>query len=92
MSEKDYYRTEYPYGKWITEDGDKVLFNRNYQPIWKREPEGKTVAASRNWWVPNIASQEFYYNESNPPYGSRRLKKTHDSIKRCLSALAEFGV
>lgn len=91
-TEKEYYRTTYPYGKWTTKDGTEVLFNRKYQPIWMKHPDGKVSSAPRDWWVPNIVKQEWYYNNGNRPYGDRRLKVVRDSLKRCLAALVEFGV
>ena len=90
-AEKEYYRVTLPYGKWTTEDGTEVLFNRKYQPIWVRHTNKKADIAALDWWVPGIVKQEFYYDESNPPYG-RRLKRTRDSLARCLAALNEFGV
>jgi hypothetical protein len=91
-AEKEYYRVTLPYGKWTTEDGTEVLFNRKYQPIWVKHPDGKVDSAARDWWVSNIVKQEWYYDDSNRPYGDRRLKRTHDSLARCYAALNKFGV
>lgn len=89
---REYYRVAYPYGKWTTKDGAEVLFNREYQPIWVKHPDGKVDSAARDWWVPNIVKQEWYYNDSNPPNDDRRLKNACDSLIRCSKALKEFGV
>lgn len=90
-AEKEYYRVTLPYGKWTTEDGTEVLFNRKYQPIWVKHPNKKANIAAPDWWVPGIVKQEFYYDESNSPY-NRRSKRTRDSVARCYAALNEFGV
>jgi hypothetical protein len=91
-AEREYYRVTYPYGKWTTEDGTEVLFNRKYQPIWVKHPDGKVDSAARDWWVSNIVKQEWYYDDSNRPYDDQRLKSTRDSLTRCSAALNEFGV
>jgi len=91
-AEKEYCRVTLPYGKWTTKDGTEVLFNRKYQPIWVKHFDRKADIAALDWWVPNIVKQEWYYNDGNPPYGDRRLKRTRDSAARCYAALNEFGV
>jgi len=92
MDRADRMRDTLPYGKWTTKDGMEVLFNRHYQPIWKKDSSGVVTEANKNWWVPNILLQEFYYDDSSPPYGRRNSNKTKQSYNKCISALASFGV
>lgn len=86
----EYIRSTYPYGKWATKDGTQVLFNRHYQPIWKKRPDGVVVEAKKDWWVPEIVTQEHYYDESCPPYGNYNLAKTRKTRERCNKVLDEF--
>lgn len=89
---KDYIRAVFPYGKWVTEDGTEILFNRNYQPIWMKRSSGEVTKADPNWWVPNILTQEWYYDETCPPYGDGRKTMTKNSLQRVIDALNKFGI
>ena len=40
MKEKTKIRFTYPYGEYYEDDGTRVLFNREYQLIWKISPTG----------------------------------------------------
>lgn len=92
VKNRDYMRLTLPYGMWTTEQGTKVLFNRNYQPIWVMQPSGEVTEANRDWWVPDIVTQEWYYNDDCPPYGDGRKTETKNSLKRIVEALNDFGV
>jgi len=85
-------RKTYPYGKWVTGDGTQVLFNRAYNPIWKKDLNGTITAITEYWFVPNIVSSEYYYDDWCAPHRGLHLKRTKDAQKRCLDALKEFGV
>lgn len=88
----EYIRSTYPYGKWTMEDGTQVLFNRRYQPIWKKQPDGTVIEADKDWEVPEIAIKEYYYDDSCPPDGDYSLAKTRKTRERCKKVLDEFLV
>lgn len=92
MRKADYIRLYYPYGRWVTEDGTEVLFNRDYHPIWRKDKTGLVGLARKDWWVPGIIKAEYYYNDNDPPHGPSNLKRTKEAQKRCLDALEKFGV
>ena len=50
--EKEIFRQYAPYGTYITKDGERVPFNRGYQPL-----------EDNNRWVENIDRQEYYYDD-----------------------------
>lgn len=89
---RDQIRLEMPYGMWATEEGTKVLFNRKYQPIWAKYPSGQIVKPDPNWWVQNIVTQEYYYDDGCPPYGDGRRTETKNAMKRIIEALHKFGI
>ncbi len=78
-------RSEFPYGKWTCIDGREVLFNRDYKPIWQRNPSGLVAPANRSEWVPFI-KQEWIYSEGQEPWCSR------ESRLACIRLLASWGV
>jgi hypothetical protein len=49
-----------PYGKFICEDGSEVLFNRDYNPLWARNPDGSVVALEPDTWVTHRNVVHFY--------------------------------
>jgi hypothetical protein len=61
-----------------------VVFNRYYEPIWQRSPEGETTRADPDEWVPYIR-QEYLFNDGNPPWCNSL------SLAACLDALHSFG-
>jgi hypothetical protein len=71
-----------PYGKWTCADGREVLFNRFYEPIYQRYPQGSAEAADRNEWVP-WKRQEWFYDDGD---SERR------AIKYAEAILAEWGL
>lgn len=85
-------RRTFPYGKWTTTDGTQVLFNRSYNPIWKKDSDGTLTEITEYWFVPNIESSEYYYNDWCAPHRDFHLAKTKDTQKRCLDVLKQFGV
>jgi len=75
---------ELPYGKWTCANGTVVLFNRGYKPIWSRSPGTAVLAMLGDEWIENIVREEWFYDDSNPPWrdsGSRR---------RCEQILRDF--
>jgi hypothetical protein len=40
-----------PYGRWIARDGRVIIFNRGYQPIWERLPNGEIQRANGGEWI-----------------------------------------
>lgn len=52
------------YGKWYTEDGREVYFNRRYKPIWIVFPDGDEGPPFDKDERFKILSQEWFYNDS----------------------------
>ncbi len=40
-----------PYGRYIARDGREILFNRAYQPIWEKLPNGEIRRANPHEWI-----------------------------------------
>jgi hypothetical protein len=40
-----------PYGRWIARDGRVIIFNRGYQAIWQRLPNGEIQRANGGEWI-----------------------------------------
>ena len=63
---REQVRATMPYGKWTTEDGREVLFNRDYMPIWQRLPDGTVSVADKDEWVPWVRQDQFYHDGNGP--------------------------
>jgi hypothetical protein len=55
-----------PYGKWTCEDGSEVLFNRKYEPIFCRRPNGTITEDDRERWVDGWTDEAHFYNDGTP--------------------------
>ena len=76
-------RDDIPYGCWIGDDGTAYLFNRKYEPIWRKEPGKKAVPADRTAWVPHVS--EFYFWDDFTDIGHRpilagQMRRIRDSF------------
>jgi hypothetical protein len=76
-------RKELPYGKYTTASGREVLFNRRYDGIAERTPDGKVSLLDPRVWVDDVIKQEWLYNDGTPEYEKRR---------RAVAALAAWGL
>jgi hypothetical protein len=59
-----------PYGQWTCADGRRVLFNRDYVPIYQRK-RGVTSVADHTEYVPWV-NQRWFFNDGNSPAGFGR--------------------
>jgi hypothetical protein len=62
-------RQELPYGVWTCADGTEVLFNRRYQPIWRRTPGGAVKPTKRDEWIDRI-DQKWIFGDGDLPWRS----------------------
>lgn len=60
---EDYF--ELPYGVWVTKDGAVLLFNREYEPIYRREP-GKPPERCNPHWVKDIVHAFTIWDDWTP--------------------------
>jgi hypothetical protein len=75
----EHMRAELPYGVWECDDGTRYLFNRKYEPIWRRTPAGVVSAVVGKFWV-HWAKQEWFYNDDNPPWRNSKTRKLCETI------------
>lgn len=67
-------RTQLPYGGWTLHDGTKVLFNRKYQAI----------NAPNEWY--DWKHQDWFYDDSNPPWVSDKTLRKCQEILSCYTS------
>jgi hypothetical protein len=72
-----------PYGAWRCADGREVLYNRNYQPIWERLPDGTVRPADPSEWVRDIVEHRWFWDDGT-------MHK--DVMKRADAVLREWGI
>lgn len=78
-------RFELPYGVYVNDEtGRRVLYNRDYEPIWEQTGDAAAWRCDPKEWVKHHR-QEWFYNDGNPPW--RDIK----SMRRCLDVLASWG-
>lgn len=75
-----------PYGKWTCEDGSEVLFNRDYCPIWKRNPDAVVSIMKPDQYVKHEHS-EYYYDDRTAPY-----YENEQTFVQCTAILNDWGV
>jgi hypothetical protein len=59
-------RAKLLYGVWKTASGEEVLFDRRYQPRWRRTPDGTVTPADPLQWVDDIVRETWLYTERCP--------------------------
>jgi hypothetical protein len=56
------------YGIWTEQDGAKVLFSRDYYPLWRIAPDG-TVAADEPWrFVDYAGKADYLFDDETAPW------------------------
>jgi hypothetical protein len=56
-----------PYGVWTCADGRQVLFNRDYLPIFERQPGELGRVADHAEWVAEIVATKHFFDGGNSP-------------------------
>jgi hypothetical protein len=74
-----------PYGYWIEQNGAKVLFARDYMPMW-RIREGAPPERLEPWLWIKYHDTVFLWDENRTPWESKELSRKLENL------LAEFGV
>ena len=69
-----------PYGRWITKDGTKVLYNRKYQPLWVWPPDEEAYLCEPHW-VDDIVEEAWFYSDGSADrVGRSKLVHTLDAV------------
>jgi hypothetical protein len=69
-----------PYGRWITKDGTRVLYNRKYQPLWVWSPD-ETPYLCKPHWVDDIVEEVWFYSDGSADrVGRSKLVHTLDAV------------
>jgi hypothetical protein len=72
----------HPYGEWRTATGDRVLFNRSYEPLWIKHPDGSVERADPNAWIKNIAEERHFWFDWEHPARSAATRRKLDRLLR----------
>lgn len=78
-------RRRLPYGVWCDAAGREVLFNRDYQPLWNRSPNGVVSPADPAEQVEKT-DQRWFFTDDNPPW------KDKATLALCKDVLAAWGI
>lgn len=78
-------RLKYAYGCWLEKDGAKVLFSRDYKPLWRLR-EGRRPERLKPWlWIDKIHEQHFWDDVNSPWYTRKRQEEE-------CARLHDFGI
>ena len=94
-------RISIPYGRWTCEDGTEIIFNREYQPMFKRADLTNSFMLP-DTWIKDIVKTEYLYSDHNSPvsyllrkFKGMSLSKMHstecrNSLAICLKVLEDY--
>ena len=83
LSRRDQRRLLLPYGSGVCPNGDEVLFNRDYKPIFVRSPQGITTYYPNPDARPHFASRRWFYNDGHTEAQKRR--RAEAALELCLA-------
>ncbi len=67
-------RLRLAYGVWTEKDGSRVLFSRDYCPLWRIAPDGG-VSPEDPWrWIVSV-NQDWFWDDSLRPWRSRQKQR-----------------
>ena len=68
------------YGVWITKDGEQILFDRQYCPMWLRPGEGQPATrADPNEWI-HWRIMYAMHDDAPQPRHSKRLRRALELV------------
>jgi hypothetical protein len=70
----------WPYGEWKTSNGDQVLFNRGYAPLWIKHKDGSVERADPRAWINGIVKQRHFWFDWEHPNRCQKTRKKLDKI------------
>lgn len=73
------YRLYLPYGHWIEADGAKVLFSRDYKPMWRIREGCEAERLDPSLWI-RWRNQVHYWDEANTPWDSDELRQRMEGV------------
>jgi hypothetical protein len=62
-----------PYGAWTEEDGSRVIFARDYKPLWRLRMDGAVERLEPWLWI-RFREQAHFSEDANTPWHDPRLK------------------
>lgn len=81
-------RLRLPYGVWTEKDGSKVLFSRDYCPMWRISPTGQ-VSAKEPWHWINFVQEKWWWDDARTPW---RNYGVQEQIEHRMAELGVNGV
>jgi hypothetical protein len=78
-------RLHLSYGAWTEQDGARVLFSRDYKPLWRLK-DGEKPARMNPWERIRFEKQEWFWDDTTTPWST--TARYEQEIKR----LQDFGV
>jgi hypothetical protein len=68
-----FMRFSLPYGWWAERDGSRVAFSRDYDPMWRRRPDGSREKVDRAAWI-SWTNQTWHFFDGNPPWRNADMR------------------
>lgn len=74
-----------PYGEWLQADGARVLFSRDYCPLWRLRAERSPERIEPWKWI-NFVSQRFFWADHTTPWN------TPSTYEQAIEVLRKEGI
>jgi hypothetical protein len=68
-----------PYGHWIEADGAKVLFSRDYKPMWRIREGARAERLSPSLWI-RYREQAHYWEDANTPWDEVEVRSEMEAL------------
>lgn len=74
-----------PYGIWTEKDNSKVLFSRDYMPLWRLKPGFRPERLKPSIWIQKI-KQDYLWNDMNKPWFN------DETYQNCCQLLSDVKI
>jgi len=81
-------RLRLPFGYWCLEDGTRILYSRDFCPLWCIDTQGYAQPVLP-WWSFETVAEERYWDHRNAPWRNRETELDMESLLQSLGATSD---
>ena len=81
-------RLRLPFGHWLQQDGNRVLYSRDFCPLWLVSHAGHAHPAMP-WWSFDRTEEYRYWGHQDAPWRSRETEMNMESLLHSVGATSD---